>query len=113
MVIIRPKEAASLTQLIHKAAFTIITLLPLWFLTSLSPPPGSMLPCFRMFVAKLGHPGDVFYRSSLSTAKGQGAASQGRSGPQDKSREGSADGEIIHRTTPLTCCSWQDRFITQ
>ena len=113
MVIIRPKEAASLTQLIHKAALAIITLPLLWFLTSPSPPPGSTPPRLETFVTKLGHPGDVFYRSSLSTAKGQGAASQGTPGPDDESGEGSTDGENIHRTTPVTCCSWQDGFITQ
>lgn len=105
MVIIQPKEAASLTRLIHKAAFAIITLLPLRFLTSPSPPPGSSPPHLGTFVTKLGHPADVFYSSLLSTAKGQGAASRGRPGPEDESGEGFAGGENNQRTTPVTCCS--------
>lgn len=113
MVIIRPKEAAPLTRLIHKAALAITTLLSLWFLTSPSPPPGSMPPHLGMFVTQLGHPGDVFYRSLLSTTKGQGADSQGRPRPEDESGEGFAGGENIHRTTSVTCCSRQDGFITQ
>lgn len=114
-VIIRPKEADSLTRLIHKAAPALITLPLLWFLTRPSPPPGSTPPCLGSFVAKPGHPGDVFYRSLLSTAKGQGAAppTQGRPGPEDGSGEGSAGGENTHRTTAVTRCSQQDGFITR
>lgn len=92
MVIIRPEEAASLTRLIHKAAPAIIALPLLRFLTRPSPPPGSTPPSLGTIVAELGHPGDVFYGSLLSTAKGLGAASPGRPGPKDESGKGSAGG---------------------
>lgn len=52
MVITRPKEAAPLTRLMHKAAFAIITLRWLWLLASPSPPPGSAPTHLGMFGSK-------------------------------------------------------------
>lgn len=86
MVVIQPKEAASLTRLIHKAAFAIITLPPLWFLTSPSPPPGSSPPPLGTFVAKLGHPGDVFH----SSAQPRGREPPPRADPDPRTRVGKA-----------------------
>lgn len=77
MAIIWPKEAAWLTQLIHKAAFAVITLPWLWFLTSTGSPPGSTPPCLGMFVTERGNPGDVFYSagSQIPAQHNHGAGS--------------------------------------
>lgn len=71
MVMIGSKEAASLTQFNHNYNHIAAAVVP----QQPSPPPGSTLPRLGMFVTKLGHPGDVFNSSLLSTAKRQGAAS--------------------------------------
>lgn len=114
MVIIWPKEAAWLTQLIHKAAFAVITLPWLWFLTSTGSPPGSTPPCLGMFVTERGNPGDVFYSAgSQITTTGQGAAAQGRPRSDYKGWEGFVDGENTNKTTSGRCCSPQDRLATQ
>lgn len=111
MAIIWPKEAAWLTQLIHKAAFAVITLPWLWFLTSTGSPPGSTPPCLGMFVTERGNPGDVFY-SAGSQIPAQHNHRAGSSCP-GQTQIWFVGGENTNKTTSGRCCSPQDRLATQ